>query len=191
MLNIQLFYYLCSVKVFIVMKDFIRKVLREELTNKQQMLVDLTKSSGFKTASNAVGGIDNYINILYGGDFKKFIEDNNIQVVKFSNDGMNMYIHPLLADLLGAKDKKFLGADYLDLGKFGYGPQGGIRYSFNAELMPMKQDGEVVNYRVVGTSGDSGFGYSFITKRNTLGKRNRQQIFKQIIDKYGLEQYIK
>lgn len=191
MLNIQLFYYLCGVKVFIIMKDLIRKVLREELTNKQQMLVDLTKSSGFKTASNAVGGIDNYINILYGGDFKKFIEDNNIQVVKFSNDGMNMYIHPLLADLLGAKDKKFLGADYLDLGKFSYGPQGGIRYSFNSELMPMKQNGEVVNYKVVGTSGDSGFGYSFITKRNTLGKRNRQQIFKQIIDKYGLEQYIK
>jgi hypothetical protein len=68
------------------MKDLIRKVLREELTNKQQMLVDLTKSSGFKTASNVVGGIDNYINILYGGDFKKFIEDNNIQVVKYSND---------------------------------------------------------------------------------------------------------
>jgi hypothetical protein len=175
------------------MKDLIRKVLREELTNKQQMLVDLTKSSGFKTASNAVGGIDNYINILYGGDFKKFIEDNNIQVVKFSNDGMNMYIHPLLADLLGAKDKKFLGADYLNLGKFRYGTQGtnGSGYSFNAELMPMKQNGEVVNYKVVGTSGDSGFGYSFITKRNTLGKRNRQQIFKQIIDKYGLEQYIK
>ena len=191
MLDIQLFYYLCCLKVFIIMKELIKKVIREELTNKQQMLIDLTKSSGFKTASNAVGGIDNYINILYGGDFKKFTEDNNIQVVKFSNDGLNMYIHPILSDLLGANDKKFLGADYLDLGKFSYGTKGGIQYSFNAELMPMKQSGEVVNYRVVGTSGDSGFGYSFITKRNTLGKRNRQQIFKQIIDKYGLEKYLK
>jgi hypothetical protein len=43
---------------------------------------------------------------------------------------------------------------------------------------------------VVGTSGDSGFGYSFINKRNTLGKRARQQIFKQIIDKYNLQKYI-
>jgi hypothetical protein len=172
------------------MKSLIRKIIREELTNKQQMLVDLTKSAGIKTASNAVGGIDNYINLLYGGDFEKFVKDNDIQVVKFSNDGMNMYIHPILADLLGAKDKKFLGADYLDLGKFRYGPNGGIQYSFNAELMPVKQNGEVINYRVVGTSGDSGFGYSFITKRNTLGKRARQQIFKQIIDKYRLEKYL-
>jgi hypothetical protein len=173
------------------MKSLIRKIIREELTNKQQMLINLTKSTGFKTAANAVGGIDNYIDILYGGNFKKFAEDNNIQVVKFSNDGLNMYIHPTLADLLGANDKKFLGADYLDLGKFRYGPKGGIQYSFNAELMPMKQNGEVVNYRVVGTSGDSGFGYSFITKRNTLGMRARKQIFSQIIDKYGLEEYLK
>jgi len=43
---------------------------------------------------------------------------------------------------------------------------------------------------VVGTSGDSGFGYGFINKRNTLGKRYRQQIFKQIIDKFELGDYV-
>jgi hypothetical protein len=173
------------------MKELIRKVIKEELTNKQQMLVNLTKSSGFETASNAVGGIDNYISILYGGDFKKFTEDNNIQVVKFSNDGMNMYLHPSLVEYLGEPNKRFPSSEYKSIGKFRYGPSGGLNYSFIADLQPMKQNGKVVNYRVVGRSGDSGFGYSFITKRNTLGKRYRQQIFKQIIDKYGLEQYIK
>lgn len=176
--------------VFISMKQLIRQILREELSNKQQMLTDLIKTSGFNVASKMVGGIDNVISILYGGDFDKFVKDNNIQVVKFSNDGLNMYIHPVLADLLGANDKKFLGADYLDLGKFRYGTKEGLQYSFNAELMPIKQNGEVVNYRVVGMSGDSGFGYSGISKRNTLGKRYRQQIFKQIVDKFGLEKYL-
>lgn len=172
------------------MKDLIKRIIREELTNKQQFLWDLTKSSGYNTAFKMVGGVENYINILYGGDYEKFVRDNNIQVVKFGNDGLSMYIHPTLAHLLGAKDKKFLGVDYLDLGKFSFGPKGGIQYSFNADLMPVKQNGEVINYKVVGTSGDSGFGYSFISKRNTLGKRARQQIFKQIIDKFGLQKYI-
>jgi hypothetical protein len=45
-------------------------------------------------------------------------------------------------------------------------------------------------YKVLGASGDSGFGYSFITKKNTLGVRYRQQIFKQIIDKYDLSKYM-
>jgi len=174
------------------MKDLIRQVLREELTSTQEKLVRLTQSLGISKAADFVGGIDRYINILYGGDFEKFVKENGIQVVRFSNDGLNMYIHPVLANLLGAKDKKFLGADYLNLGKFRYGTQGtnGRGYSFNAELQPMKQNGEVINYKVVGTSGDSGFGYSFINQRNTLGKRARQQIFQQIIDKYNLQKYI-
>ena len=187
MLDIQLFYYLCCLKVFIIMKELIKKVIREELTNKQQMLIDLTKSSGFKTASNAVGGIDNYINILYGGDFDKFVKDNNIRIVKFSDDGLNMYLDPIFVDLLMLDNGSF---GEKKLGKFSYG-KGVLTYSFTAQLQPMKQDGEIVRYRVVGTSGDSGFGYSFITKRNTLSKRSRQQIFKQIIDKYGLEEYLK
>jgi hypothetical protein len=54
----------------------------------------------------------------------------------------------------------------------------------------VKSNGEIIRYKVVGASGDSGFGYSFITKRNTLGKRNRQQIFSQIIDKYKLKKYL-
>ena len=38
-------------------------------------------------------------------------------------------------------------------------------------------------------SGSSGFGYSAITKRETLGKTYRSQIYQQIVDKYNLEDY--
>ena len=46
--------------------------------------------------------------------------------------------------------------------------------------------------RVIGRSGDYGFGdsYAGISKRNTIGKRGRTQIFKQIIEKYKLNSYI-
>jgi hypothetical protein len=43
--------------------------------------------------------------------------------------------------------------------------------------------------RVAGTCGDHGFGYSFISQRNKIGKRGRAQIFKQIIEKYNLKNY--
>lgn len=169
------------------MKELIRRILKEELTSKQQKILDLVKTSGFKTAAKMVGGPENYIKLMYDGDFDKFVKDNNIRIVKFSDDGLNMYLDPIFVDLLMLDNGSF---GEKKLGKFSYG-KGGLTYSFTAQLQPIKQDGEVVRYRVVGTSGDSGFGYSFISKRNTLSKRNRQQIFKQIIDKYGLEEYDK
>lgn len=172
------------------MKDLIRQVLREELTSTQEKLVRLTQSLGISKAADFVGGIDRYINILYGGDFEKFVKDNDIKVVTFSNDGLNMYLHPSLVEYLGEPDKRFPSSEYKSIGKFRYGPSGGLNYSFIADLQPVKQNSSIVKYRVVGTSGDSGFGYSFINKRNTLGKRSRQQIFKQIIDKYNLQKYI-
>jgi hypothetical protein len=62
-------------------------------------------------------------------------------------------------------------------------------YKFTGYLMPT-----VINeqnyWKVVGIGGSYGFGYGFISKKETLGKRNRQQIFKQIIDKYNLQQYL-
>ena len=172
------------------MKDLIKQVLREELTSTQEKLSRLSKSLGIKGAAEFVGGIDRYIYIMYGGDFEKFVKDNDVKVVTFSSDGLNMYLHPLLVELIGLTDRRFLGTEIKQLGKFSYGTQTGIKYSFTADLMPMKQDGEITKYRVVGSSGDSGFGYSFITKRNTLSKRARQQIFQQIIDKYDLQKYI-
>ena len=173
------------------MKELIKQILREELTSTQEKLFRLSKSLGIKGAADFVGGIDRYINIMYGGDFEKFVKDSDVEVVSFSKNGLNMYLHPLLVELIGLPDKRFVGTNMKQLGKFSYGPKDGIRYSFTADLMPLTQDGEIIKYLVVGTSGDSGFGYSFITKRNTLAKRARQQIYQQIIDKYNLQKYIK
>lgn len=170
------------------MKNLIRKILKEQFSEKQQMLSDLLKSSGGDVASKMVGGYDNLINILYGGDFKKYAKENNLEIVKFSPDGMNMYLDPSIVELMGLKDGHYNNEKIL--GRFSYGSPNGLRYAFASFLQPIKQDDKVIKYRVVGTSGDSGFGYSFITKRNILGKRYRQQIFKQIIDKYGLGEYI-
>jgi hypothetical protein len=171
------------------MRFLIKKIIKEQLSNKQQSLYDLINSSGGEVASKMVGGYDNLIRFLYGGDFKKYVEENNIEVVKFGSDGMSMYLHPSLVELLGLNSGNWKYE--LILGKFSYGSPNGISYSFTANLQPIKQNGEVIKYKVVGTSGDSGFGYSFITKKNTLGKRYRQQIFKQIVDKYELGKYIR
>jgi hypothetical protein len=165
----------------------VKRVIKEELSNKQQSIKDLVKSSGITAAIKIVGGPENYIKLMYDGDFDKFVKDNNIQIVKISDDGMSMYLDPIFVNLLMLNDSIF-GAK--KLGKFRYGPKDGLNYSFDAELLPQKSNGEIIRYKVVGTSGDSGFGYSFITKRNTLGKRNRQQIFKQIIEKYNLEKFL-
>ena len=101
---------------------------------------------------------------------------------------MNLFIHKVLADRLPVKE--LFNGDK-ELGKFRYGSKNslGYTYAFNAVLYPTRLHNQNY-YKVVGTSGDSGFGYSFINQRNTLGKRYRQQIFKQIIDKYNLEPYM-
>lgn len=172
----------------LVMKHLIRKILKEELSDRQQVLTDLIKSSGGEVASKMVGGYKNLIKFLYGGDFNNYVKENNIEVVKFDSDGMSMYLHPSIVELMGLKSGHW--KDEKILGKFSYGSPNGIRYAFTANLQPIKQNGEVIKYKVVGTSGDSGFGYGFINKINTLGKRYRQQIFKQIIDKFELGDYI-
>lgn len=170
------------------MGDVVRKILKKDLSDKQKSLFDLLKSSGGGVASKMVGGYDNLIHLLYGGDFKKYVEENNIELIKFSSDELNMYLHPSLAELLGDEDNRWGGEKFL--GKFKFGSSNRYWYSFNAYLYPIKQDGEIIKYRVVGLSGDSGFGYGFISKRNTLGKRHRRQIFKQIIDKFELSEYL-
>ena len=170
------------------MRELIRKILKEQISEKQQMLSDLLKSSGGEVASKMVGGYENLINILYGGDFKNYAKENNINLVRFGSDGMSMYFHPSLVELMGLRDGHWMNEKIL--GNFSYGSPNGIKYSFTANLHPLKQNGEITSYKVVGMSGDSGFGYSGINKRNTLGKRYRQQIFKQIVDKFDLKKYL-
>jgi len=144
---------------------------------------------GIERASKLVGGISNVIDIVYDGNILSFSEDTTTPLAYMSLDRLNLYLHKALVNELGLKDIVWAGRNEKELGKFGYGSKNGMRYAFNATLAPTTLHNQTY-YKVVGTSGVSGFGYSFITKKNTLGVRYRQQIFQQIIDKYNLSKYM-
>ena len=171
------------------MKDLIRKVLREETESKKDAIKSMIKKSGLETAARVMGGVENLIKILYDGDLIKFSEDTTTPLAYMSLDRMNLYLHKALVDELGIKESKSWHSDEKELGKFIFGSKNGHEFNFNARLRPQRLHDQIY-YKVLGTSGDSGFGYTFLTKKNTLGVRYRQQIFKQIIDKYDLSKYM-
>jgi len=163
-------------------------VINEQAESKKDALKSMLQQSGIEVTSKLMGGIDNLINVLYDGDVMKFSEDTHTPLAYMSVDEMNLYLHSALVDKLGLENANFFSREKT-LGKFRFGSKNSHLYAFTANLIPARLHDQPY-YRVVGTSGDSGFGYGFINKRNTLGKRYRQQIFKQIIDKYNLEPYM-
>ena len=168
------------------LQEHIRKVIREETL--KDSLQDIIDNEDIATAAKLVGGVENLIKILYDGDIKQFYKENNYVPFKISNDGMSMYIDDLLVYSLNLED---WSKKEKTLGDFGYGPKDFLSYKFTARLHSGITSGNGQKFwKVVGTSGDSGFGYSFISKRSTLGKRARAQIFQQIIDKYNLNSYL-
>jgi hypothetical protein len=171
------------------MKDLIRRIIREQTESKKDGIKSLIKKSGLETAAKIMGGVDSLIKILYDGDMIKFSEETNTPLAYMSLDKMNLYLHEALVNELGLKDMPWGSRIEKELGKFAYGSKNGQKYAFSATLTPTRLHDQKY-YRVVGTSGDSGFGYSFINKKNILGLRYRQQIFKQIIDKYNLSKYM-
>jgi hypothetical protein len=170
-------------------KDLIRKILREQTESKKDAIKSLIKKSGLETAARVMGGVDSLIKILYDGDMIKFSEETNTPLAYMSLDKMNLYLHEALVNELGLKDMRWGSRNEKELGKFDYGSKNGLKYAFSATLTPTRLHDQKY-YRVVGTSGDSGFGYSFINKKDTLGVRYRQQIFQQIINKYDLSKYM-
>ena len=172
------------------MKDLIKKILKEETESKKDAIKSLIKKSGMEVACKVMGGINNIINIIYHGNIMDFSEDTHTPIVYLSTDGMNLYLHEALVDELGIEESKSWYSGEKNLGQFRFGSKNGHVFNFNARMRPQKLHNQTY-YKVLGTSGDFGFGYTEITKKNTLGKRYRQQIFKQIIDKYNLEPYMK
>jgi hypothetical protein len=173
------------------MKELIRKILKEETSpNEKETIQDLIKDFGYETAIKYLGGLDNFINIMYDGDLIKFSEDTTTPIAYLSRDLMNFYLHEALVKQLGIEESKSWYSGEKDLGKFRFGSKNGHEFNFNARLRPQRLHDQTY-YKVLGMSGDSGFGYSDITEKNTLDIRYRQQIFKQIIKKYGLEPYMK
>ena len=171
------------------MKELIRKILKEETSvDQKEIIQDIMNEFGYETAIKYLGGVDNFINIMYDGDLIKFSKDTRTPMAYISSIELNLYLHEALVKKLNFEDAVWRGEK--ELGNFTFGSKNDIQYKFRANLLPTRLHNQTY-YKVVGTSGDSGFGYGYITKRNTLGKRYRQQIFKQIIDKYGLEPYMK
>ena len=171
------------------MTDLIKRILREEIESKKEAIKSMIKKSGLETAARVMGGINNIIDIVYDGNLIKFSEDTITPISYLSTDGLNLYLHEALVKQLGIQDTTNPNDQYY-LGKFIFGSKNGSEYSIHTRLEPHRLHNQLY-YKVVGSSGDYGFGHHFISKRNTLGKRYRQQIFKQIIDKYNLKPYMK
>ena len=175
------------------MKKLIRHIIKEEtdqVENKKLSSKDKLKTIadnfGFEYAVRAVGGMDAYVRIFFDGDLKKFYQESGVEPYRISSEP-NLYIDDLIVQSFYLPDTDYTKKEKV-LGKFSW-TSGGIRYQFNARLSLNEYASGKKMWRVVGTSGDSGFGYGFISTRNTLGKRARMQIFKQIIDKYKLDSY--
>jgi len=109
------------------------------------------------------------------------------EVYKISSEP-NLYIDDSIVSSLDLPKTDNLSLEKI-LGKFKW-TSGGTNYEFTARLYPLDYASGKKMWRVAGTSGDYGFGYSFITKKNILGRRARMQIFKQIIDRYNLDKLI-
>jgi len=171
------------------LKESIKRILREETNSKKDVVLSMIKNSGLTATAKIIGGIENVVNIGYDGDLMAFSEETTTPIVYLSTDGMNLYLHEALVNELGLENLNSSSGEK-PLGKFVYGSKNGYQYAFTANLSPTILHDQLLYYKVVGRSGDSGFGYSFMNKSDTLGKRYRQQIFKQIIDKYGLKPYM-
>ena len=168
------------------MRELIRKILNESIVKDQvKQLID---DEGLAGAIEYIGGADNLIKILYDGDISQYYEETGFTPIKISSEP-NLYIDDLIVQKLNLPSIKFIGQNMKDLGEFSW-TTNGRTYKFNAQLYPITYNSGQKKWRVVGQAGDYGFGYSYITKKNTLGKRARTQIFNQIIDKYDLQKYL-
>jgi len=173
------------------MKDIILKVLKEQTEEPQISSAEKAKriadKLGIENAFEMFGGPKRYIDIVYGGDIKEFYKNENIEPYRIKEgDVVNMYFDDTLVQYLNLED---FGKDEKKLGKFKFGRKNDFQYSFDARLRKVNYANGKVVWKVVGMSGSHGFGYSGISKRETLAKTYRMQIFQQIIDKYNLNDY--
>jgi len=157
----------------------------------QDKLSAIAKKYGVNSAVKAVGGISRYIKIMHNDDLSEYYKASQLLPYKMSQNGMSLYIDDLIVQLHGFEDKRFGSIrESKKLGDFRYGSKDYLSYKFTAEIHPMNMENGQKMWRVVGTSGDRGFGYSFISQRLTLGIRHRTQIYNQIIDRFNLNNYL-
>jgi hypothetical protein len=149
------------------------------MTTLENSLRNIIVKHGYETAIKTVG-FKNLIKILYNNIYEFYV-DNKIKPYILRDS--SLMIEDRFIQYLDLQDDWY---NQKKLGEFTW-ISGGHKYRFTARLQPLKIMGNVTHWKVVGTCGDFGFGYSYISKKNTIGNRGRQQIFKQIIEKYNLD----
>ena len=172
------------------MRELIRQILQENAFKDD--VKQFIEDNGLLDTIQYIGGADNLVKILYDGDVMEFYKDNGIKPVKFSDDGMNMYIDDIIIEQLDLPISSYSRRTEKKLGNFKW-VTGGGDYNISVAVHPVTVSHygyQQPLWKVVGRSGDYGFGYSFITKKHELGKTARKRIFQQIIDKYNLQQYL-
>jgi hypothetical protein len=155
--------------------------------SKVELIIGLIKREGANYVATLVGGTQNLLKI-FGGDLKMYYEYTGFVPYKIDSSGMSMYIDDLFIQSLDLYDT-WTGREKI-LGDFRW-TSSGINYKFTVYMSApiISQYGQQFR-KVTGSSGSHGFGVHWITKRNTIGKRGRKQIFKQIIEKYNLDSYL-
>lgn len=158
-------------------------------------LRDQVKSLGIKEVSNLVGGFDTLLKVAFNDDLKEFYKTTgHVPYTRDELDGGRMHIDKILIDRLNLEDKPHWIDEQKKLGEFIIGTKNGPKYTFNAVAI-----GKVINttngqeFMIVGGMCYElglGFGYTDLKRKEMLGKRGRNQIFKQIIEKYNLDSYI-
>ena len=158
-----------------------------KITEKQrEKLIDLLANKNTTDVIKLFGGTKNILK-LFNNDLKEFYKVTGYSPYKFDSSGENMYMDEMLIQSLNLEDV-YSGKK---LGDFRW-TSGGMNYKvITIVYKPFisSVSGQELR-RVIGRSGDSGFGDSYISKKNTIGKRGRKQIFKQIIEKYNLDSYL-
>jgi hypothetical protein len=178
------------------LQEHIRRIIKEETdqddnnSRLKDKLKSVTNELGFENAFKMVGGIKNYVKIVYDGDLKSFFKQNGIDPYLIVDEYYwqdktipNMYISEFLINELNI-DTNDLGS----LGTFKWGPKKNPYVAFcDLNTVREKFNNGFNYYRVKGRGYGKQFGYGNTSQ--TIGKTYRKQIFKQIIDKYDLDSY--
>jgi hypothetical protein len=162
----------------------------------QDNLSAIAKKYGVKFAIKVVGGIDTYIKIMHDGNLSNYYKKSKLLPYVISKNKLTLYIDDLIVQMHKFEDDRLVAKNKAKkLGDFKYGTKDNMCNKFEAHICPHFLNGpHFANgqkmWRVVGTDGDKGFDYWWITKKNTLGVRHRTQIYKQIIDRFKLNDYL-
>ena len=159
-----------------------------EQTSSKDKIKGLIHSLGIPAASKMVGGTQNLVKLGYDGDIIEYAKDNDIKLVQIKGEPPSMYIDDSLIQKLDLPD---FGKDEKNLGSFKFGPHGkGENFLIYVRVIKNTYSYDRVFWKVAGIRGSMGFGYWYIVKKEVLGKKIRLQIYKQIIEKYNLQQYM-